>query len=708
MKNLLLIAFLLFCCSCVEEKIAFKINYNYEKDSFVLRSFYNFDNCKYIILKKDNQIISISKFANDKHISIIIPKKFINTGVNSFFIECNNKIYQASFIVNKYDLLNRLIYSKDFEEFNDLNCHEYSDIISKNDFVSEYRYFINALKEEDSKKMFVLLKCMNIDDQIKLIDNFLELYDYDWIVDYIFVNQYKFNTHPSFENLINKLLQSRNEDYQNKTIEIILNYPVKRYYEAFFNSIYSKKIHHGQLLDFLNKNSSTEFSKSVFEFMKKKIILGEIDQFVFNVFKIYAEKGEDRFLFLTNLLDNYKKEDFNFIKDLLNNVNLNHEQGELIFKLLDKISDSELRIIIYEKLLLLFKNNPDFYKKLIEINDEKLNSRLLNNINQLSFRYDYIYFVEFYKKMLEREDNIEILNYFLNAPKEISKMGLKLYYMKNSKSISILAKIKEIDPDYFLNEIKTCAKNPNCQNYEWSVMELSQYKNEYYDELINIYNNENRRNLKIKILKAIARTGEIGANFAYKQLLNNEDLKDSILLREIAFNGDLNLSKKILEGIFHFSKEQIMNVLEGFRDSKKQIDCEILQKLYNNKIDKDIRINILWTWAWCCPDSYVEFLKSNKYTFDSDLHFDAIDAVEDIIENVKSEMKKNVVPILTELYNLRKTKEIRRRIIQILNKYKIKDAIPFLEILKKDCEEYKEYDLKIELDLLEKKLIIDM
>lgn len=700
-KILIVFPLFLTSCFCTAKKDFFHLFYSKEKNIYLVEMFNLPLECNEIIIEKDNKLFLKGKVI-DKKVSIILPRKILNFGYNEFNLICNNSKYQISFHLSNYDVINSILYGRNSEN---IICKDYEDVLKTLNFIEEFKSYIKS-EENNFKKLIRLLDCLTIEERLNVIENLLNSYDINLVVPYIIRNKSQFYSLPKFENIINLLLKSRDIEHQKIALEIIFDYPVKRFYERFFETINTNKIHLDDLINFVALNSSAEFSKEVFEFAKKKVVIGEFDNFIIEVFRIYSKKGEDKILFLYDLLKNKGLKNVNFIKEFIKELNITYEQSLQLLEYIENISDPELRLMVYYKLAPTLKDNPNFFKKFINFDDENLNLVLAKDINQLNFRYEHTEFVEFYKRLLIKNANMEVLNYFLNAPEKISKDSLKLYHMKNPNALDILASLKDIDFDYYLETILKCIKNLSCQNFEWSIMELAKYKERYFDILVDAYMNEKRRNNKIAILTAIASTGEKGAKFAYEKLLNNQDLKDNRLYREIAFYGDQSIAKSMLDKLFSLEKENVIGILEGFRDSKKAIQCEVLQKIYNETNDKDIRMNILWTWAWSCPDSYKEFIKVNKNTFDSVLQFDAIEAVVDIIENVKSEVKKDINVILNELYDLRKNKEIRAKITEVLEKYGTINDIHLIEKIMKDCIDSNEYETQKRLVALIEKLVL--
>lgn len=687
-KQILLVVLSVLLFSCALPPYQAKIAYYNQENNFKFLFYSDFDKCSRVGIKAfsdSNMFFESWERGGGKDVSFFVSDKIMREGDNVFKIYCDDKEYQQPVVVknSKYKIMNAIYAKSD-------NVYE---IASKNQNVFKEEAFYNEFKN------YLLASKQNY-DQAKDLINFMPSYFkariYKEIVE-------RYNDNIVLKNVVaelrNLLFEEKSEDiilalfskniaeFDADAASVIFSKPVNRYFDKFFPLMITKPATFPIIIEHLEYNDSTEFSQSVFRYIKDQLEKGETNNFTKAAFDVWKKKTADKDAYITYLLfsgdpkkeqlalEIYKKSGFD--KTILLAIKENW----------DKLGVSS-KDMLFPEVLEECGDDILFFKRFINNEKPEIKNILYKVGLNLKERYTDSDVVNFY---LSSNDRGAVYQYFLSAPNDIKVKGLSKFYEADKKDITILVDLKEIAPKYVAQQLIENFLVKDGEHIVIAASILADFGELYLNELIKAYETESNLEKRHAILSNIARVWEKGTRYAYDKVKTvpfQESLKD--VYKNIAKYAEGDVLEDILKNINDLTDDVFISVSIGFEEAKKKIQCDFLTDRFHKSKEQEAIFRVIWTWAYCCPDSYFEMFKSLKDQMSELVFIEAIDGVRDIIKDVKPLLKDSAFLFIKEIYPSRKIRTVREKIVDVIIDAGDKSQLNFLKELSKDAESEEE------------------
>jgi len=651
----------------------------------------DFERCKKVGIKVvdgEKTLFETWEKGGGKNVEFFVSDRVLKEGENVLKLFCDDKPNPKTIQIknSRYPYMN-LIYVG-IEEGGIIRP-EYNELFNDLGFYSELRNFLLSGKENYEKtKELVNLFPTHLRTQL-LIDIVTKYNDPITIRGAASEARALLHEEKS-DDLLMLLYKKNNPDVDSDVTYLLLSRPVKRYYDKFFSVMLTKPNIYPLIVEHLETNGTSEFSQLVFSYIKEKAEKGEMDGFVTFAFPVYLKSHVEANTYTKQLLFSGDKKKEELAIKIYKEYGIDQQSGLYIRENWDKLSveaKHQLAPLILEK----YGNETSFYKKFLKTEDKEL-KRLLYKVGlQIENRYNDPDIVNFY---LAEDDRGLVYQYFLVAPKDIKFKGLSRFYEKTHYEKAILIDIKDANPDYFAKKLlENFLFDKNDSNVVFAAEQLAAFKDKYLAELVKAYEQEKVNvDKRQKVLSFIAMSSEAGAKYAYDKV-KTEPYTDALkeVYRNIARIADGAILEDLLKNLTKFSNEVFMSVSIGFEESRKKFDCELLKQIYTSNKDKDVRFRVIWTWAYCCPDTYFDnMFNVFKNDMTEEVFVEAIDGVRDVIKDVKPSLADRGFKFLEEVYPAKRTKAVRAKIVDVVFDAGDKTRLNIIEKLAKDAEDKEE------------------
>lgn len=663
--KLTLLLLLVLFCSCAVPTYQSKINYNEIEKDFKVTVVSDFERCKKIGVKAmDNEKVIFEQWerGGGKEITFFIKDNVLKEGENLLKFYCDEKEYpQVLKIKNsRFPLMNAVYTDSENSYRIALNSRE---LFKDNKFFEEFRsYLLYDKKNYDkAKEMINLLPSYY---KVQLLSEIADRFTDEIILRGMTPQIQALLFEEGTEDLILKLYNKGNKDIDNDLTYIILSKPVKRYFDKFFPVMLTKPDIYPIIEEHLKTKADTEFSRLVFDYIKENAERGNLDAFVSSYLSLLLEKQPSMTNYVKTLLTSNDPKKEALALKIYKDYGIDEESGQFIMNNWDKLSESVRKDLVHD-MMKKFGTNVMFFKRFVKTDDSELKKIMCQVGLNIPSRYEDKDIIDFYLSVNNRDD---VYVYFLNANNDLKFNGLRKFYEMEPDNIATLLDIGKSNPKYFAEKlIENFLLKGDSRHKIIAAGHLSEYKEEYLPVLIKAYETEKEPETRQSILASIASAGQKGNVYAYEKVKSEPNLHTrEEIYRRIARYAEGEVLNDILSKLKEFPDEIFKPISVGFEESRKSFNCEPLKDIYRRKDDKDVRFRVIWTWAYCCPDSYFAFFRELANEMNDETFLEAIDGVSDIINDVKPSLKEKGFSFLKEIYNLRKTKAVREKIFEVI------------------------------------------
>lgn len=697
---------MLFMCSCALPTYQTKTHYYDKERDFKVTISSDFEKCKNVGIKameNEKVLFEMWERGGGKEITFFINDKKLKLGENTFKIYCDDKEYRQTFTIknSRFPLMNAIYTDNENMYKIALNSTE---LFKDNEFYNEFKYHLLLDKNRyyKTKDMIDLLPSYF---KVQLFFEISDKFSDELILRGLTSQIQSLLFEEKTEELITKLFKIGNKDIDSDLTYIILSKPVKRYYEKFFQILLTKPHTYHIIEEHLRTRGDTEFSKLVFDYIKDNAEKGSFNSFVNSNLSLLLEREPALTNYTTSLLiaGDIKKEELAL--KIYKERGIDEKSGQFIMNNWDKLSELSKKSLVYE-MMRQYGKNESFFKRFLKTDDQEL-KRLMCQVGlSISSRYTDKDIIDFYLSN-NRDD---AYTYFLNAPVELKFRGLSKFYEMEPNNIATLLDIGKSNPKYFAEKlVENFISNPDGRLKAIAAQHLAEYKEEYLPVLIKAYESESNPETRQPILSWIATTGVKGNIYAYEKVKNEPNIHTrEEVYRKIARYAEGEVLSDILNKLKDLPDEIFKPISIGFEESKKNFNCEVLKDVYRNKYNNEIRSRVIWTWAYCCPDSYFSMFKTFASEMNDEIFSEAIDGVKDIITDVKPVLKDAGFAFLEEIYPYKKTKAVREKIADLIVEAGSAKEYNFLKKLSSDAvnqDEKINFEQKINTFKTDKKIV---
>lgn len=687
-KQILFIVLSVLLFSCALPPYQAKLSYYDQEGNFKFLFYSDFDKCNRVGIKAfDNANIFFESWerGGGKDVNFFVSDKILKEGDNVIKIYCDDKEYPQSVLVknSKYKLINAIYAEND-------NVYEIAlkdqNVFQEEDFYNEFKNYLLASKQNYDKAKD-LINFMPSYFKVRIYKEIVEKYDDKIVLKSIVAELRNLLFEEKSEDIILALFNKNISEFDADAANVILSKPVNRYFDKFFPLMITKPATFPIVVEHLEYNDATEFSQAVFRYIKDKLEKGETNNFITAAFPVWKKKAVDKDAYITMLLfsGDTKKEQLaleifkqsGFDKAVLSSIKENW----------DKLGVSAKEALL-PKVLEECGDDLQFFKRFINFEKPEIKNILYKVGLNLKDRYTDADVVNFY---LSSNDKGAVYQYFLSAPNDIKVKGLSKFYEADKKDITILFDLKDVDSKYVAKHMIENFLVKDGEHIAIASSTLADFGEAYLNDLIKAYESETNLEKRHAILSNIARVWEKGTRYAYNKVKTEpfqESLKD--VYKNIARYAEGDVLEDILKNIDDLPDHIFIPVSIGFEEAKKKIQCDFLTGRFNKSNELEVRFRVIWTWAYCCPDSYFDMFKSLKDQMSEIVFIEAIDGVRDIIKDVKPSLKDAGFVFIKEIYPSRKTKIVREKIVDVILDAGDKSQLDFLKELSKDAESEEE------------------
>lgn len=686
-KLLLFLLVSVLITSCAVPAYQSKIKYFDKERNFKVTITSDFEKCRKVgirMLDGEKTIFETWEKGGGKELEFYISDRVLKEGDNFLKLFCDDKPYPQTVQIknSKYPYMNLI--NVGFEE-SVIVKPEYEPLFSDTGFYVELSNYMRLSKENYSKTKD-LINFFPTHLRVQLLIDIAEKYNDTIILRNVASLARQLLHEEKSNDLLMLLYKKNNPDVDYDVTNILLSRPVKRYFDTFFQVMVTRANIYPLIIEHLTTNPSTEFSQLVFNYIKDKAEKNDMIDFVVAAFPVFLKNQVDANVYTKQLLFAGDKSKEQLALKIYSENGIDEQTGVYIREHWDKLSTTA-KDALTPVMLKNFGNDPTFYKRFLNTDNTEIKKLLYEVGLQVPTRYKDADIINFYLS----EDNRDLVNqYFLVAPKDIKFKGLSKFYEKSPLDINLLLGLKDVDPEYFAKKlIENFLYDKDTSNVVFAAYNLSEFGDRYLPELIKAYEGEKVNTEKRhQILAAIARASKAGCKYA-RDKVKTEPVSDIIkdVYRNIATLADGEILEELLQNLNKFPKDIFINVTMGFEETKKNINCEILKQPYTASTDKDIRFRVIWTWAYCCPDTYFDSMFDVfKNDMTEEVFLEALDGIRDIIKDVKPSLKDKGFNFIENVYHVKKTKAVREKIVDIVFDAGDKTKLQIIQKLSQDAE----------------------
>lgn len=668
MKNIKRLVFFIMIAglfACAAPSYRSNVSYYDSSKEFKVTISANFQKCNEVGIKaveKDKSFYELWERGGSEEITFFIKDTVLKEGENLFDIYCDKRKIGAFTIQNsKFPMMNVLNTKK--ENIWPI-AENYKDVFGNPTFFKEFKDFMLVDKKNyDYAKDLISLLPINF--KVELYSQLVERYKDDITLRSIAGDLKSALSEEKSEELILKLLNLGNRDVDSDLTYVILSKPVKRYYEKFFPLLVNKPHVYQIIEEHLRNNPTSEFSSLVFAYIKENAEKGNFNNFVNTFLYLALDREPSLAKYTLSLLLSGEPNKEALALRILKDKGIDEESGNLIIANWDNLRETVKKDLVLDLLKLYGSKNVTFFKRFLNSNDIEL-KKVLGEVGlHIASRYEDSDIVNFY---MSNTDIEAAFTYFLNAPKDIKFNGLSKIYEKDQSNISALLAIEDANTSYFCEKlIKNFLLNKESKHKVLAAQKLASYEDRYLPELIKAYEMEGEPETRLSILAAVASSGPKGSRYAYEKIKGEVKTNaNGDVYKNIAKHADEEIFNRILNELKDYPNDIYIAATIGLEEGRRAFNCEILRPIYKEKEDRDARFRVIWTWVYCCPDSYFDMFESLAKEMNEEIFLEAIDGVKDVIKDVKPALKEKGLAFLERIYLLKNTRAVRERIADLI------------------------------------------
>ncbi len=672
----------LFIFSCAGPKFMNKYEIEYDDNfkEYVLYLHGDYKNCNNVkieVSKDGKKLFQQELSGKVSDFAVNIPIKNLDLGENIATILCDEKKEDISISIwNFRNPILRYVFSHNYND--SLVTPEVEELMETDLFLNEFREFI-LKSEKNFVKASPLIEFLDYKNKSKILDEAAKK-NYaskeSMLVFYEYLKGLLFDD--SCFNVIDTLFSRKDYYTDMEVFNILMSRPEKRIYDRYFNFFLKEPHLKTAILEHLIADRESQFFFEALIYFKDRIRKeGLKDPFVLKFAKNYFAYNSQELPFIIEMMKGQ------FYKDgiLLLDINdLYEDSGKEVFKHY-KDFNKVTKIYVLKRLLPIIGEDEAIFTTVIEERDKDFIAIQLEYISAFPNRYDDKTW-SFIKKLVdENYIKLEVYNYLLNAPLEMKKYGFRKIYEQKG-NLENLVNLKGVDDEYYENELVKIAKKTRKKD---AVMLLAHFKEKYLDFLIEVYKDEKNVNDRADLLEMIAGLGTRGYDFALNEvLIKPYKLEYAKVLTTLTLTANEENLKKILEDIMGYPKEYFIEVTIGLENDKKRIDCDkILPQWFYNKKDEEEIIRVGWVWAYCCPQSYLDYIKlvEERYGKNEKIVNETLDGLIDIMSIFKIDYKEFTKNYAKSYFERFPNKYTKLKVAEILGEVGSKEDISYFHRL---------------------------
>ncbi len=679
---------LIFLCACAVPTYQSKVDYFEKEKDYKITILSDFDKCRKVGLKIfDNDKLSFETWEKGGGAEkvFLLNDKILKEGDNLLKIYCDEKEYPRSLNIKNSRFLLMNILNHDNENFYSV-ASQSKELFSNETFFQEFKSLLLSDKEKYYKYKDLTAN-LPVYFKVQLFDEITDRYRDEITLRSVATQLGELLSEEKTENLIIKLYGYNNLDVDKDLTYVILSKPVKRYYEKFFPVMVKKEHVYPIIMEHLRSNGDSEFSELTFNYIKESAEKGEMTGFVVTTLSLFLEKLPSPKNFVKALLTSGDSKKEELALKILRDQGIDSETGNFIIENWDRLGENVRKNLVYD-MMKLYGKDVSFFKKFLNTEDMELRNIMYKVGLEIDSRYSDKDIINFYLV----GDSSDTYIYFLNAPNDIKFRGLSSYYEKNPQKIAILLDIGQSAPEYFATKlIENFLLKKDSLDKVIAAQNLVVFKEKYLPQLIAAYEAEKDVETRQGILAAIAEAGDKGVAYAYEKVKNEPHIHTiDTVYANIGKHAEGEILADILKNIETLPDKVFIPLSMGFENARKKFDCGFLKNIYKGSNNKDVIFRVIWTWAYCCPDTYFDMFKGFANQMSEVVFLEAIDGVRDIIKDVKPALLDEGFRFLEDIYSLKKTKAVREKLVDVILDAGKEKQYNFLLALFRDAEDEQE------------------
>lgn len=683
------ILFLLFSCTKYNFTKNYEISYDDNYKEYIVYIYGDFKDCKKIkvSLKKDGKSVLEKEFSNLSYdLAFNLPIKDLELGENSLFLLCDDKKDSIKInIWNFKSLILRYVFANNYN--NELVTPEVEEFMESDIFINEYKDYLLS-NESNFIRGANLLEFMDCKNRSDLLIEVAKKYSSKESLIIIYENLKELLFENKSLDLAMVLFEKNNSNVDMEVFNILMTRPEKRIYDRFFNLFLKREHLKTALIDFLLKDGESPFFKEALAYFKNKIVNeGLKDQHIKYFAQNYFSYNYKELNFLIDMLKSPK-----LYKDgilLLENFDIEKNSTKILFSNF-AYYNFEVKDYLFRRFFTALEPDESIMSIFLTDKDKNFVNYKLEYLMKFENKYDERYW-QFVKNLLdEGKIDSQIENYLINAPIDLKKYGYHKMY-STRKDLHSLNNLKDIDPEFYINEILSFVNKKNIYYYD-ALGGLAEFGDKYFDILRNAYNIEKDIGNKKVILLSILKAGKNGYDFVFSEVFKKPFDKNWIdiysLVTEKADDKRLN---EILSYIDEYPKDIFIDITIGLESGRKKIDCDkILKAIMDKRKSKEEVNRVIWTWAYCCPDTFKNLLDMpEKYFYDEEIIIEAIDSIIDVVKVLHIDVSKKGIDFAKYYYKKLPTKNLKLRVAELIKELGSKEDLDFItSLLAGETEDY--------------------
>lgn len=683
------ILFLLFSCTKYNFVKNYEISYDDNYKEYIVNIYGDFKDCKKlkINLKKDGKNTFEKEFSNLSYdLAFNLPIKDLEPGESNLFLICDDK--KDSIKMNIWNFRSpilRYVFTNSFNS--DLVTPEVEEFMESDIFINEYRDYLLS-NESNFIRGANLLEFMDCKNRSDLLIEAAKKYNSKESLIIINENLKELLFENKSLDLAMVLFEKNNSNLDLEVFNILMTRPEKRIYDRFFNLFLKREHLKYALIDFLLKDGESPFFKEAVVYFKNRIVdEGLKDPQIKYFARNYFSYNYKELNFLIEMIKSPK-----VYKDglfLLENFDIENNIAKQLF-LNFPYYNFEVKDYLFKRFLSALEPDETIMNILLSDKNKSFTGYKLEYLMKFKNKYDERYW-HFVKNLLD-EGKIELYieNYLVDAPIDIKKYGyLKIYSFR--KDLNSLKNLKDIDNEFYVNELISFVKEKNIYYYD-ALGGLAEFGDKYFDILLNAYTTEKNMEKKKDILLSILKAGERGYNFVFSEIFKRPFDKNWIdIYSLVTEKADETHLYEILNGIDEYPKDIFVDITRGLEAGRKKIDCNRILKSTLDKRNSKEEINrVIWTWAYCCPNTFSDLLDMpEKYFYDEEIIIEVIYSIIDLVKVLNIDVSRKGIDFAKYYYEKFKTKNLKLRVAELINEVGSKEDLDYIiSLLAGETEDY--------------------